>query len=87
MSDPNTAQQTPQQRKRLALVFQLIGGLDIVLGVGVAFLFPKIIDDPSLDGVLMIMGGILALAGAAMWWWGRSRLTPQRSDDGSGGSR
>ena len=86
MTDPNTAQQTAQQRKKLAFVFQLIGLIDFASGVGAVILGPWLLDDPAHGTAMMILGGILALAGAAMWWWGRFRFAPQGSDGGGGGA-
>ena len=79
MNEPNSVGQTPQQRKLLALLLQIFGLSDIALGAAVAFLGPGFLGgDPTLDTVLMIVGGVLALFGAGMWWWGRVRLAAHR---------
>jgi hypothetical protein len=63
------------QRRRLGLVFQIVGLGDVALGAAIAILGPGFVGggDATVDTVLMIAGAVIALGGLGLWWWGRTR--------------
>lgn len=63
------------RRRRLGLVFRIVGLGDVALGAAIAILGPGFVGggDATVHTVLMIAGVALALGGLGLWWWGRSR--------------
>lgn len=68
----------------LPLVLQIAGAADVVLGVAVAALGPGLVGggDATVEAVLIGAGAFLAAGGAAMWAWGRFRLSPRDVSQG-----
>jgi hypothetical protein len=63
-----------QQRQRVAMVLQGAGLFDILLGAAFAVAAPMYFGgDATIDLILRVGGGAVALSGVALWWWGRSR--------------
>ncbi len=76
---------TDRQRRLRALVFQIIGLGDVVLGAALAVLGPRLVGgDAELDLILQILGAVLALTGFGIWWWGRFRQGAPGSMERSG---
>lgn len=77
MSEQSNTGETPERRRLLSIVLQVSGLSDIVLGLAFAAFGPGFIGDPTLDTIVMAAGGVLALFGLGIWWWGRTRYGPK----------
>ena len=83
MSDGANNGRTPEQRRRASILIQTLGILDIVAGAACAALGPIAVGgDPATNAIWIIMGGVLALGGIAIWWFGRFRLGRRAAEDG-----
>jgi hypothetical protein len=72
----------PEQRKRISILLQALGILDIATGVACAVLGPIVLGgDPATDTVWMVAGGALALGGIVIWWFGRFRVGRRADGD------
>ena len=84
MSVSVSGRPTPEQRKRLLVAFQLVGLLDIALGVAVAAIGPDFVGgEPLVDKILMVCGVLLATGGLAMVWFARRRFGTPRDKPGT----
>lgn len=64
-----------QLRKLQLILIQAIGLFNVALGIGLALFMPAFIGrDPTTDIAIWISGGVLALSGVGIWWWGRFHL-------------
>ena len=74
-----------QQRRARSLVFQIVGLFDVVLGVAIAVFGPGFIDaDATIALVLYVAGGVFALMGLGIFWWGRRRYGTSAEEERSG---
>jgi hypothetical protein len=84
MANPNVDQPAVEHRSLLRLVFQLVGATDLALGLAIAIWGPGFVgNDPVVDKVILICGGVLALGGLAMVWFARRRYGGARSEAGA----
>jgi hypothetical protein len=84
MENPSIDQPAIEHHTLLRLVFQLVGMTDVALGLAIAIWGPGFVgDDPVVDKVILICGGVLALGGLAMVWFARRRYGGARSEAGA----
>jgi len=69
------------RRRMFPLILQVVGASDIVMGAAIALLFPGLVGDHSLDGMLMLIGAVFALMGVGFIWWGRARQAALRTNE------
>ena len=75
----------PQRQQTMARLFQFVGALDVVLGLGLLFGGPLLgILPPEDNWIWWVMGGSIALGGIGIWAWGR-RLAAKARDAADSG--
>ena len=82
MEDANPRELSPELQ---AVVFQVVGLFDILLGAALAFLGPGFIGgEPLVDTFLQIGGAILAVSGIGIIVWARARTRISQGEPNSG---
>lgn len=84
MANPDSDKPPAEQRRRLLLIYQLSGLMDIGLAAVIGFLGLEFVEgEPKVDIIHMIGGGLLVLVGVATIWYGRSRYGLRLGDERS----
>lgn len=64
------------------MVYQIMGISDIGIGVLLAWKGPEFLgDDAAIELTLLIIGIVLVVSGAGIWWFGRFRLGRRAAGD------
>ena len=75
MAFTEPSEMTDESWRRAALVFKIVGVSDVVLGVVVAIFGPYVLGaDPTITALLIAIGGLLAVSGLGIYWWGNRRF-------------
>jgi hypothetical protein len=73
MSDPNQTATDDAGRARAAFVFQLVGAVDALIGIGLILLGPMLV--PGIDLVWRLVGAVMVVTALAIVIFGR-RMDP-----------